>query len=145
MNCIQSHAEIENAKQKHLIMERTRYSALFRTAVLLAVTGGVVGCKNYIGEGACAPIGLVALDIRVQDAATGLPLSGATVLLTGAEDDSLTVSDDRFLGGSVAGVYAVTVRLGGYSDFTKTGIIVRRAPCGESSTVTLVAALHPKA
>lgn len=111
-------------------------------AIVAIVTGGLA-CGNLLSGPECAPTGALAVDIHIRDAATGLPLTGgATVILSGADHDSVLVTSDRYVGGFVTGTYSVTIRKTGYREFTQNGIVVGRGRC-DIKTVSLSVALQP--
>ena len=96
-----------------------------------------------------------AIEVDVFDARTGIPAAaGATVLLSGSAQDSVTAPttsgalviakvwyEDRVKAGS----YSVTVRKPGYSDWTQSNIHVQSDQCHVSTFERLAARLEPVA
>lgn len=115
----------------------------FRVITIAALVTGGVACGNLLSGPECAPTGALALDIHIRDAVTGLPLTGgATVVLSGADHDSVSLPSDRYVGGFVTGTYSVTIRKTGYREFTQSGIVVSRDNC-DIKSVSLDVALQP--
>jgi hypothetical protein len=119
---------------------------IMRCLAILAGAGAVAfcsGCRSLFTVD-CPGFGTFAVDIRLSDAATGAPMNtGAMAILTGAEQDSVEFTGDRFVGGNSAGTYSVRIRKSGYVDFTRDGLVVSREPCGDLETVKLDVALQP--
>lgn len=103
--------------------------------------GGTTDDNNVYGEGrldalallAAAPIGDTGtLAGTVTDAATGTPLAGATVALTGAADRELTTtSDGTFSSPLPSGDYQVAVSAFGYTGKTVAATVTT----GDTTTV----------
>jgi subtilisin family serine protease/N-acetylneuraminic acid mutarotase len=112
--------------------------------------GGTADDNNVFGEGRldalalldAAPIGDVGtLAGTVTDAATGSPIAGATVALTGASDRQLTTGGDGKYSSLVpSGEYQVAVSLFGYESKTVTATVTT----GDTTALDVVLTASPK-
>ncbi|HSQ32724.1 MAG TPA: carboxypeptidase-like regulatory domain-containing protein [Gemmatimonadaceae bacterium] len=126
-------------------------SAAFACAIAAASCGSPTGG----GDIACSNDLRPAIEVDVFDARTGTPAAaGATVLLSGSAQDSVTAPstsgalviakvwyEDRVKAGS----YSVTVRKAGYSDWTQSDIRVQSDQCHVRTFERLAARLEPVA
>jgi hypothetical protein len=70
-------------------MPRARFAGI----LLLALSTALASCSGHWLSGSdCAPVGHFALDIHIREAASGLPVSGATVIVSGAEHDTVALT-----------------------------------------------------
>lgn len=124
----------------------------------LGLTLALAGCEGlpFVDDGyACTTSVERALDIRVEDAATGRPIADRAV---GRARDGAFVDSLRVTGWSGAGADQVATTLGGvyerpglydveilrpgYARWDTTGVRVRKGRC-HVVTVRFVARLHP--
>ncbi|HTJ22121.1 MAG TPA: hypothetical protein VL383_06985 [Gemmatimonadaceae bacterium] len=125
------------------------------TTVAFAIVATGCGSPTDSGDVTCSRELRPAIEVDVFDARTGTPAAaGATVLLSGSAQDSVTAPstagalvvakvwyEDRVKAGS----YSVTVRKLGYSDWTQSNIHVQADQCHVRTFERLAARLEPVA
>ncbi len=131
------------------------WPALAGAAGACAIVAASCGSPTGGGGFSCTGELLPAIEVDVFDARTGTPAAaGATVLLSGSAQDSVTAPstsgalviakvwyEDRVKAGS----YSVTVRKAGYSDWTQSNIRVQFDRCHVQTFERLAARLEPVA
>jgi hypothetical protein len=131
------------------------WHALAGAAGACAIVAASCGSPTGGADAACSNELRPAIEVDVFDARTGIPAAaGATVLLTGSAQDSVTAPstsgalviakvwyEDRVKAGS----YSVTVRKPGYSDWTQSNIRVQSDQCHVRTFERLAARLEPAA
>lgn len=131
------------------------WPALASALVAGAIVAASCGRPTDGSEITCSKELRPAIEVDVFDARTGIPAAaGATVLLSGSAQDSVTAPtssgalviakvwyEDRVKAGS----YSVTVRKPGYSDWTQSNIHVQSDQCHVRTFERLAARLEPVA
>lgn len=111
---------------------------------------GVLTLGGCVPGFACDSLGAYAVNVEVQDSATGASIvRGATLVVRdGAYADSMRMESDMppvlAAAAERPGIYEVLVRRPGYQTWTREGVRVRRGGrCNALQPVRLVAKLSP--
>jgi hypothetical protein len=131
--------------------------AFARNPSRLSVLGIAAACRTacnvFTGDRVCTLELRTSLSVNVIDSQSGARIdSGSTVVvLGGAVHDSVTVPAQGNLSFPTAwwyenevpaGTYSVFVRKTGYTDWTRSGVVIKAGECHVSSPAQLTAAMQ---
>lgn len=118
-----------------------------RGLTLAAVPLTISACG--ITDPDCTAISQSAVDVRVQNSATGNPIAGALVVVSESSfaDSAFTQDEgvlETFLAPDRAGVYELTVGKSGFDLWSRSDVKITLNECGQANTKFFSVELEPQ-